>query len=104
MPQQSAEPISVRILDREFRVNCTPEERDSLMDAARFLDLRLRDARDRGPNLSLDKLAIMTALNISDSLLKAEQELSLRSEQVDERLNHLTDRLSRHLDARGAER
>lgn len=103
MPKQS-EPISVRILDREFRINCSEEERDDLLDAARFLDLRLRDARDRGPNLNMEKLAIMTALNISDSLLKAERELAQRSEQVDQRLDLLTDRLSRHLDAGAAER
>lgn len=98
MPTQR-EPTNVRILDREFQINCSEEERDDLLDAARFLDLRLRDARDRGPSLNMEKLAIMTALNISDSLLKAERELQQRSEQVDDRLNQLTDRLSRQLDA-----
>ncbi len=103
MPKQS-EPTSIRILDREFRINCSEDERESLLDAARYLDLRLRDARDHGPNLSLDKLTIMTALNISDSLLKAQSELKLRSENVDDRLHNLTDRLSRHLDAGAPER
>ncbi len=103
MPKQS-EPISIRILDRDFQINCSEEERENLLDAARFLDLRLRDARDHGPNLSLEKLAIMTALNISDSLLKTQQELKQRSENVDDRLNNLTDRLSRHLDAGAVER
>jgi len=103
MPKQ-AEPISIRILDREFRINCEEEERENLMNAARYLDLRLRDARDQGPNLSLEKLAIMTALNISDTMLKAQQELKLRSENVDDRLNTLTDRLSRHLDTNSTQR
>ncbi len=98
------EPTVVRILDREFRINCSEEEREDLLDAARFLDLRLRDARDRGPNLSMEKLSIMTALNISDSLLKAERELKTRSEQIDGRLGMLTDKLSRHLDAGPVER
>jgi len=92
------ESITIRILDRELQITCSDEEHEHLLSAARFLDLRLRDARDRGPSLSLEKLAIMTALNISDNLLKAEQELKHRSQNVDDRIEQLTDRVSRHLD------
>ena len=36
------EPVSVRVLDREYTVGVAPDERDSLMAAARVLDTRMR--------------------------------------------------------------
>ncbi|HCR33145.1 MAG TPA: cell division protein ZapA, partial [Stenotrophomonas sp.] len=41
----SAEPVSVRILDREYTVGVGGDERDSLMAAARLLDARMREIR-----------------------------------------------------------
>ena len=39
------EPVSVRILDREYTVGVEPAERDSLTAAARMLDARMREIR-----------------------------------------------------------
>ena len=40
--------VNVRILDREFRVSCPPEEQQHLLDSAEFLDARMREIRDTG--------------------------------------------------------
>lgn len=102
MSAQPAEPLTIRLLDRDFQINCPPEERDGLLEAAHFLDLRLRDARDHGPSLSMEKLAIMAALNLSDNLLKAQSALKTREDSVDKPLAGLTERLARQLDGIGS--
>ena len=40
-----SEPVTVRILDREYTVGVGEEERDSLAAAARMLDARMRELR-----------------------------------------------------------
>lgn len=65
----SAKPIDIEILGREFTVSCTDEERDSLLSAVGYLDNRMREIRDAGKIVGLDRIAIMAALNISHELL-----------------------------------
>ncbi|NKI36060.1 cell division protein ZapA [Wenzhouxiangella sp. XN79A] len=90
-----AEPelVSVRILDREFKVMCQPGERRGLMEAALFLDGQMREIRESGKLTSMEKIAVMCALNLADELVKLRQESADRREQVDQRLLDLAGRL-----------
>lgn len=67
----SAKPIDIEILGREFTVSCNDEERDSLLQAVSYLDSRMREIRDAGKIVGLDRIAIMAALNISHEMLNA---------------------------------
>jgi len=67
----SAMPIDIEILGREFTVSCTDEERDGLLNAVSYLDSRMREIRDAGKIVGLDRIAIMAALNIAHELLNA---------------------------------
>lgn len=91
------EPISVRILDREYRVMCSPEERRSLMEAALFLDQQMREIRDSGKVMSVEKIAVMCALNLADEALKGRQGQLDRREKIDQRISDLASRLERAL-------
>jgi len=92
-----AEPelTSVRILDREYRVMCTPDERRGLMEAALYLDARMREIRDSGKLSSVDKIAVMCALNLTDELLKLREHGAERSRAIDQRVLDLADRVDR---------
>lgn len=87
------EPVAVRILDREYRVMCRPEERRGLIEAALFLDSQMREIRDSGKLSSIEKIAVMCALNLSDELLKARQQQVQRAVEVDQRILKLARRL-----------
>lgn len=65
-------PVLVTILGKEFRVACPADEKDSLIDSARHLDLKMREIRDRGRTQGADNIAIMAALNITHELLKVQ--------------------------------
>jgi cell division protein ZapA len=62
--------VSVRIMDKEFVVACAYEERSALLDAAEFLNSRMREIRDSGKVVGLDRIAVMAALNLSHEFLK----------------------------------
>jgi cell division protein ZapA len=61
--------IDVNIMGREFRISCTEEERDDLLQAVDYLDGRMREIRDAGKVAGVDRIAIMAALNIAHELL-----------------------------------
>jgi cell division protein ZapA len=62
--------VSVRILEKEYQVACLPEERSELLDSAEFLNNKMREIRDGGNIVGLDRIAVMAALNLSHELLK----------------------------------
>jgi cell division protein ZapA len=63
------ETLNVTILDRELRVSCPEEEKAELLDAVTYLDKRMREIRDAGKITSVERIAIMAALNIAHELL-----------------------------------
>lgn len=64
-----SEPVSVRILDREYLVGCPPEERDGLLAAAKLLDARMREIRGNNRMAGIDRFAVLAALNLASELL-----------------------------------
>jgi len=63
-------PVTVRILDKEYRVACQPQEREELIESARMLDQRMRDVRQTGRVIGSDRIAVMAALNIAHELIQ----------------------------------
>jgi len=61
--------LDVTILDREFRVACPEDERAELLEAVDYLDKKMREIRDKGKVVTVERIAIMAALNISHELL-----------------------------------
>lgn len=69
MSKESAKTLDVTILDREFRVACADEERAELLEAVAYLDKKMREIRELGKVATVERIAIMAALNIAHELL-----------------------------------
>lgn len=93
----AAEPVSVTILDRKYQFVCTADQRKDLIEAARVLDERMKDIRESGRLMSLERIALQAALNFSDELLKLQRVVSLREDQIDNRIRMLADELEQEL-------
>ena len=86
--------VDVNIMGREFTISCTDEERPGLMDAVNYLDKKMREIRDAGKVVGVERIAIMAALNFSHELLNAssgkfdigdyKRRISLMQDQIDE--------------------
>ncbi|MEX0431535.1 cell division protein ZapA [Spiribacter insolitus] len=92
-----SEPVKVSILDREFMVAAPAEERDGLLESARQLDARMREIRDAGKIVGMDRIAIMAALNITHEMLQA-QNHAAGAEVIETRLRDLDARIDDYLD------
>ena len=98
MENVTSEPITVSILDRDYQFACQPDERKALQEAALFLDERMRSIKGAGRLMSLERIAMMTALNLSDELLKLQKNEQHRQQNVDSRIRMLADALDAALD------
>jgi cell division protein ZapA len=63
--------VDVSIMGRDFTVSCTEEERPGLINAVNYLDKKMRDIRDSGKVVGVERIAIMAALNLSHELLNS---------------------------------
>jgi cell division protein ZapA len=63
--------LDVAIMGREFRVACPEEEREGLLQAVAFLDRKMREIRDSGKVIGLERIAIMAAINITHDYLSS---------------------------------
>ena len=61
--------MDIRLLGRDYQVNCPPDEEAALGEAVQLLDQRLGDLGVRTQS-SGERLAVMTALNIMHEFLQ----------------------------------
>jgi cell division protein ZapA len=61
--------LEIKLLDRELRVACPEDEREELLDAVSYLDKKMHEIRDAGKVASVERIAMMAALNIAHELL-----------------------------------
>ena len=66
---KEARGLDVNIMGREFRVSCTEEERRELLKAVDHLNSKMREIRDTGKVVGVERIAIMAALNIAHEYL-----------------------------------
>jgi cell division protein ZapA len=85
--------LDVAIMGREFRVSCPEDEKDGLMRAVSYLDKKMREIRDTGKVIGLERIAIMAALNIAHEYLNAHPPApdNGEAEAKLERINRLLD-------------
>jgi cell division protein ZapA len=61
--------LDVTIMGREFRVACPEDEQQALLDSVTYLDKKMREIRDAGKVIGVERIAIMAALNIAHEFL-----------------------------------
>jgi len=85
--------VSVRILEKEYQVSCPAGERTDLLDSAEALNKKMREVRDSGKVVGLDRIAVIAALNIVNELLHAKAKDDELEGRVGNRLKILSERV-----------
>ena len=89
----SQQAVKVHILDREYAVACSEEDRPGLIEAAAYLDGKMREIRAGAKLVGLERIAVMAALNIAHESLQARTELKKVGVDVGEELRQLNAKL-----------
>jgi cell division protein ZapA len=91
-PQDQAR-VSVRILEKDYTIACPYEERSALLDSAEFLNSRMKEIRDSGKVVGLDRIAVMAALNLAHEFMKLKDQGSQVDGDAGARVRALRERL-----------
>ena len=88
--------LDVAIMGREFRVACPEDEREGLLQAVSYLDRKMREIRDSGKVIGLERIAIMAAINITHDYL-ASKPIEPDTREHRQRLEHMSKLLDQAL-------
>jgi cell division protein ZapA len=88
---------TVEVLGKSFQVKCTPDEIISLQNAAAFLEEKMQAIRATTHLLSIDRIAVIAALNITHQYLILENERLGAAEKIDNRLRDLLTKMDNML-------
>ena len=61
--------VEINLLARPFRVACSEEQEAALRAAARLLDQKMREIRDAGKVVGIERIALMAGLNLAHEVL-----------------------------------
>ena len=98
MSEERVTRVSVRLLDREYQVACPAEERSDLLDSAEYLDSKMREVRDSGKVVGLDRIAVISALNLANELIKLRRNGSSIDADLGAKLQRLRERVESALE------
>jgi cell division protein ZapA len=98
MSEERVSRVGVRLLDREYQVACPAEERADLLDSAEYLDTKMREVRDSGKVAGLERIAVISALNLANELIKLRRQGSSLDGDVGARLRTLRERVESALE------
>ena len=86
-------PITIQILDKEYRIACPQGEEEALQASARFLNTRIQEVRENGKAIGSDRVAVIAALNLAHEYLSNQHEQEVQSKRVSTRVRSLHERI-----------
>ena len=89
--------ISVKILDRGYSVKCSAEEQQQLQLAASYLDEQMRLVRQSGTITNVERVAVVTALNMAHELMLLKKQKSEYVDEVRQRVCGLQNKIENFL-------
>lgn len=66
---------TVMIDGKPYEINCPHEKTDELISAASYLDNKIQAMRANQPNVHTERIAIITALNLTHELLAQQKQI-----------------------------
>lgn len=91
--------VNVKILEKEYQISCPAEERKSLVDSAELLNIKMREIRDSGKVVGLDRIAVMAALNMANDLIAANGVGELLESKAKGKLRAMRERVESALES-----
>ena len=87
------EPLTIKIMDKEYRIACPEEEKTNLRASADLLNDKLKEIKQQGSVIGTERIAIMAALNMSHEILHS-QSLTTEHSDLNQRIDELSERIT----------
>ena len=90
--------VKIHIMDKEYLVSCPKDEQDALLESARYLNDRMTDIRESGRVVGIDRIAVMTALNMAHDIIALDRNGGGEAGSCGERIRSLNARIGEAMD------
>lgn len=97
MSNTNSHVITVNIMNRPYKIKCSPQKATSLQEAARYLNHRMKEIRAAGNALSTDRIAVVAALNMADELVAVQKQKNEFEEIANQRVQGFRARVQQVL-------
>ena len=97
MSQSKQQGVHITLLGKEMTIACPDGQAEALLNAARYLNDKMQDIKDKGGNNSPLNLALMAALNISHELLQANEAKQQHQSQIEQRIRLMEQAIEQSL-------
>jgi cell division protein ZapA len=67
----ASKPLTVRILEKDYRIACPPEEQAILFRTADYVNQAMAQVKKNSQSLSTERVAVLAALNIARELIES---------------------------------
>jgi cell division protein ZapA len=94
MQDQVTNTITIHIMDRELKIKCPKDKTSELQEAATYLDNKMREIHQGNKLITIDRVAITAALNITNELILTKQQSQLIIRDLNQRLTNIKNKLS----------
>ena len=91
-PTPPNDSIRIRIADADYYVSCPEDQQDGLEEAARYLDNRIRDVREGDRTMTVERGAIVVALNLVDEINTMRKRYGI-PENISARVHSLSEKI-----------
>ncbi len=88
-------PVTVRILEKEYKISCPVGEHESLVASAKHVHDSMQKIRDGGKALGAERIAVMAAINIAHELFNTKDSV----QHIDADITSRIDALQKSIDA-----
>jgi len=90
-------PVTVTLLNKDYPVSCPAGLEGQLHEAAQVLNLKMNEIRNSGRVVSLERIAIMAALNVTNELLNYRRQKEAYIQNVTEQIDRLQNKIDEAL-------
>ncbi len=90
--------VTVRILDKDYMVACPAGEQASLISSAKEVDEKMREIHKIGKIIGLERIAVITALNLANELNSANHQVEAIDTNIIKRISKLQKKVDATLE------
>lgn len=88
---------SIELLGKIYPIRCLESEHAGLQQAAAYLNQQMQEIQNSGKVINLERIAIISALNIAHQFLQFDQQKNNLVTNINQRIGQLQERLDHAL-------
>lgn len=92
----STQPIDVLIFDKTYRIESPVSEQETLKQAAKYLDEKMKEIRQSARSLESERVAVLAALNICHELFENKKQNDM-AQKMGQALQMLSSKIDKVL-------